>query len=85
ANHDESKFPDAGAFCPARSKRPKQLTFSTGRHFCVGAPLARLEMKIALEELARRLPNLRLSPQYEEDYMASVATRVLNTLDLVWD
>lgn len=85
ANHDEAMFDDAASFCPARSKQPKQLTFSTGRHFCLGAPLARLEMKIALEELSQRLPNLRLAPEYEVDYMASVATRVLNTLDLVWD
>ena len=85
ANHDETKFEDPGQFCPARSKLPKQLTFSTGRHFCLGAPLARMEMKIALEELAARLPGLRLAKDKPLDYMASVATRSLNSLHLEWD
>jgi cytochrome P450 len=85
ANHDETKFENPHQFCPGRPKNPKQMTFSTGRHFCLGAPVARLEMKVALEELSTRLPGLRLAPDYELDYMASLATRVLNTLDLQWD
>lgn len=84
ANHDEAKFDKPHEFCPGRPRNPKQMTFSTGRHFCIGAPLARLEMKVALEELSTRLKHVRLAPEYELDYMASLATRVLNTLDLEW-
>ncbi len=85
ANHDESKFDNPSDFCPMRAKRPKQMTFSTGRHFCLGAPLARLEMQIALEELSIRLPGLRLKKDQPLRYMESVATRVITELHLEWD
>ncbi len=85
ANHDETKFNEPGDFCPMRPKRPKQMTFSTGRHFCLGAPLARLELQIALEELSQRLPGLRLKKEQPIPYMESVATRVITELHLEWD
>jgi cytochrome P450 len=44
-----------------------------------------MEMKIALEELARRLPNLRLAPNQVVEYDPSVAVRVIHTLQLEWD
>jgi unspecific monooxygenase len=46
------------------------VAFGSGVHFCVGAPLARLEMKIALPILFERLPDLRLdgAPQYGDVY-----------------
>ena len=42
------------------SQARKHLSFGTGTHTCLGAPVARLEAKIALTRLAERLPNLRL-------------------------
>lgn len=85
ANHDETKFDDPERFCPARGNKPTHLTFSYGRHFCPGAPLARMELRIALEEIARRLPNLRLKPGQTIAYDPSVATRTLSHLELEWD
>lgn len=60
ANRDSAKFPEAETFQPRR--QPNQhLSFGGGLHFCVGAPLARLELKTALGVLFKRLPKLRLA------------------------
>jgi unspecific monooxygenase len=59
ANRDEQKFPSAPVFFPSRHPNP-HVSFGAGIHFCVGAPLARLEMQTALGVLFERLPNLRL-------------------------
>jgi cytochrome P450 len=59
ANRDELRFQDASQFLPARSPNP-HVSFGAGIHFCVGAPLARLEMQTALRVLFESLPDLRL-------------------------
>jgi cytochrome P450 len=60
ANHDPRRFVRPGEFDIDRQPNP-HLTFNYGPHFCLGAPLARLEGRIALAEVARRLPRLRLA------------------------
>lgn len=59
ANRDEAKFAAAADFIPLRSPNP-HVSFGAGIHYCVGAPLARLEMQTALRVLFERLPRLRL-------------------------
>ncbi len=65
ANRDEEVFPEPEGFDPRRANAKRNLSFGRGIHFCVGAGLARLEGKIALEQLVSRLPDLRLSETEE--------------------
>jgi len=69
ANRDEAVLDDPEVFDPTR---PATLntSFGGGIHFCVGAPLARLEMQIALPILFARCPDLRLAevPEYSNSY-----------------
>jgi cytochrome P450 family 109 len=58
ANRDEAKFADSKHFIPDRKPNP-HLGFGFGIHFCLGAPLARLEAQIALKIMLERLPNMR--------------------------
>ena len=59
ANRDETIFENADSLELTREPN-KHLSFGHGIHFCVGAPLARLEAQIAISTLLRRLPDLRL-------------------------
>lgn len=68
-NRDPAAYDAPNQFDPAR-KGPQNTSFGGGIHFCVGAPLARLELRIALEVLFDRCPDLRLAeaPRYGDVY-----------------
>lgn len=59
ANRDSVKFSEADIFDITREKSP-HLAFGTGIHHCLGAPLARMEGKIAISRLLARFPELQL-------------------------
>ena len=59
ANRDASIFPNPDVFDLHR-ERTRHMSFGLGVHFCLGAPMARLEAEIALGALLKRMPNLRL-------------------------
>jgi nocardicin N-oxygenase len=65
ANHDPAIFEAAHEFRPERSPNP-HIAFGQGRHFCPGAGLARAELRIALQRLFTRLPELRLAVPAEQ-------------------
>ncbi len=69
ANRDPAAFDSPASFDPARPIKPN-TSFGAGLHFCVGAPLARLELKIALPILLTHIPDLHLAedPKYANLY-----------------
>ena len=68
ANFDETHFPHADQFDIKRSPNP-HLTFGNGIHFCLGAPLARLEGKIALESMVAHWSDIRADPERPIQYL----------------
>lgn len=81
ANHDPRRFGSPQEFQAGRSPNP-HVSFGGGIHFCVGAPLARLELQVALPALFRRLPGLALAApaRWRDTYHF----RGLETLPLRW-
>ena len=59
ANRDPAKFENPERFLPTRDPNP-HLSFSHGIHFCLGAPLARMEAEIAFNEMLRRFPSMEV-------------------------
>ena len=63
ANRDPVRFPDPDVFDPGRNAQG-HLAFGLGNHFCLGASLARLEARIAVELLLERLPDWRIDAPF---------------------
>ena len=79
-NRDETVFPDAGTMDIDRQNARDHLTFGHGAHFCLGAPLARLQMKIILEELTSRLPDMQLADSGPPEVFRTFSFRGLKHL-----
>ncbi|MEP7114423.1 MAG: cytochrome P450 [Ilumatobacteraceae bacterium] len=82
ANRDEVVYPDAESFDPDRPRLKEHLAFGKGIHFCLGAALSRLEARVALEELARRIRSYTLSDSNDYGYFPSFMLRGLLRLDI---
>ncbi len=78
ANHDPRKFEAPGKFDISRDPNP-HLTFNYGPHFCLGAPLARMEGEVAIGEVIRRFPDLRLTADHYE-YMDTLVMRGVRSM-----
>jgi len=85
ANHDEAYFEDAEEFCMGRDYPHPHLGFGLGVHFCPGAPLARLEGQIAIQEILRRLTNIRRADADPIPYVPTVIQRIPIRLKLLFD
>ncbi|HUN53101.1 MAG TPA: cytochrome P450 [Candidatus Sulfotelmatobacter sp.] len=79
ANRDPAQFAEAERFDVGRSPNP-HLTFGHGIHFCLGAPLARLEAQIALRRLLERFPDVRLAGDAEPAWHDSLILRGIKAL-----
>jgi cytochrome P450 len=85
ANRDATQFTEPDTL-DLRRDGGKHVGFGRGPHYCLGAPLARLETEIALETLLRRLPNLRLTIAEEDLYWRPIPIfRSLAELPVAWD
>lgn len=85
ANRDSAQFPDADRFDIARNPQ-RHLGFGQGVHYCLGAPLARLEGEIAINALLRRLPGLRLAADVQRlEWRTQPLFRRLVALPVAWD
>lgn len=85
ANRDAAQFNQPDTLDVTRDNS-RHLAFGYGVHYCVGAPLARLEGRIALTTLLRRLPNLRLAAPVEElTWRFNPILRGMNHLPVAWD
>lgn len=79
ANRDPRQFPEPDAFDIHRSSRA-HLSFGKGIHFCIGAPLARLEAQVAFNVVLDRCSKLRLEEGWEPTWMRSSLLRRLTNL-----
>ncbi|MCL8485823.1 MULTISPECIES: cytochrome P450 [Bradyrhizobium] len=85
ANRDETVFSAPARFDVRRTDARSHLAFGYGIHTCVGQQLARIEFAIALGELTRRLPGLRLAADQTNDFVHNISFRVPTALRIEWD
>jgi len=84
-NRDETRFDRAEEFDIHRENARNHVSFGYGRHVCLGAPLARFELTILLEELSKRLPGLRLVEHQGLEPVEAVQFRGPKELWVEWD
>jgi cytochrome P450 len=84
ANADPARFPDPLRFDVRRRNASDTLAFGHGRHYCVGAPLAIPEARIALETLYRRLPSLKADLEQPLVFKPSLIMRRFTSQRVTW-
>jgi cytochrome P450 len=84
SNRDEDAYEDPDAWDPHRPPKP-HLAFGTGIHQCLGMHLARLELRIGLDTVLTRLPNLRLDPAYPPPQIKGLPFRSPTALHVLFD
>jgi cytochrome P450 len=82
ANRDPEIFADPDAINLDRSNAGAHMAFSQGEHHCLGAPLARLELQIAFDELIRQFQSFELIPQTVLQHLPGLALRTLKALPI---
>ncbi len=85
ANHDERHFDDPDVLDIHRENTTDHLSFGYGSHQCMGKNLARMEMRIFLEELTKRLPHMELVPGQVFTYLPNTSFRGPDHLRVRWN
>jgi cytochrome P450 len=85
ANDDGNAFPCPEKLDVDRANIGQNLTFGAGIHRCIGIALARMEIRVAAQEIIRRLDNIRLAvPETELRYLPTLGTHTLEKLPLTF-
>ncbi|HEV8298822.1 MAG TPA: cytochrome P450 [Acidimicrobiales bacterium] len=84
ANHDASRWDRPDEFDIFRPPLA-HIAFGQGNHICLGIHFARMELRVALEEILDRLPNLRLDPDATDVHITGLSSRTAINLPCVWD
>lgn len=85
ANHDERQFESPELFDLYRENATDHLSFGYGAHQCMGKNIARMEMRIFIDEFAKRLPHAQIIPDQKFKYMPNTSFRGPESLWLRWD
>ena len=85
ANRDPEKFEDPDRLDVARENARSHMTFGWGRHKCLGAGLARIELAMAIKEIAERIPHIRLVEGQKLEFTESLVFRGPTHLYAEWD
>lgn len=85
ANRDDAMFPHGSQLQLERENAKDNVTFGYGVKYCLGSPLARLEIRVALEEMTRRFPSMRLAPNQKIEYLPNMMSRGPLHVWVEWD
>ena len=84
ANHDPDVYPEPDKFDIRRETDKHAIAFGYGQHFCLGSSLAKLEARVMIGEIVRRLPDMRFAPGKDVVRTSSTFVRGLALLPVVF-
>lgn len=84
ANRDGAHFPDPDTLDIRRENAREHLAFGFGIHYCLGNRLAKLEARIVVEEVARRVPSLHLAPDAPPQFPRSLTVHAPSAVEVAW-
>jgi cytochrome P450 len=84
ANRDEAVFDQPDAFDIGRENARNHLAFGYGIHYCLGNMLAKLQAKVAIEEITKNIPTLRLKPEVDITFGDNLSFRVPAAVPVEW-
>lgn len=84
ANRDPSVFPEPDVFNIERDNARNHMSFGYGIHFCLGNLLAKLQAKVALEEITQKVPSLRLMEGAHINFLDNLSFRVPTSVPVEW-